>query len=90
MNMHDYSGNPFLVFGPRPRRALRIRAYIIRQHRAGRRLTEILDDPYLQRYAGWSLVWSTLLSPETLHALRNDTQHELDRLAGERQSLSAG
>lgn len=89
LHAHEYSGNPFLVFGSRPRRELRLRAYIVRQHRSGRRLAEILNDPYLERHGGMALIWRTLMNPDTLGALRADTSDELERFAAEREALSA-
>jgi len=89
-DVHEYSGNPFLVFGPRPRRELRVRAYIVRQHRSGRRLADILEDPCLRRLGGQSVVWRTLMNPATLIALRAHTDDELTQLAAEGARVSGG
>jgi hypothetical protein len=46
------SGSPFAVFHPGTTREERLVAYVIREHRRGRRLSEILEDPYLRRQCG--------------------------------------
>src|SRR5581483_3566208 len=44
-----FRGNPYLFLGPRPFREAHLRGYIIAQHRRGRPLSSILDDPYVRR-----------------------------------------
>ena len=63
---------PYYFVGPRPFREARLRSYIIREHRRGRPLDEILGDRYLRRYGGDSLIWTVLGRPETIAALRAD------------------
>jgi len=74
-------GNPYFEFGPRPFREARVRSYIVRQHRAGRPLTAILDDPYLDRCGGPSLAWRVLEDPRTLEALRRNDAEAARQLA---------
>jgi hypothetical protein len=64
-----YAGNPFIVFGRRPYREQRIRAYLLREHRRGRRLGEILSDPYLARLGSPARLWRTVVDPLTIGAL---------------------
>jgi hypothetical protein len=65
----------YFEFGPRPFREARLRSYIIRQHRAGRPLQEILEDPYVSRCGSPNLAWRVLEHPRTLEALfRNDVE----------------
>ena len=64
--------SPYYFVGGRPVREARIAAYIRRQHRAARRVTEIFDDPYLQRCANETLCWRVLTKPETIAMLRRD------------------
>jgi hypothetical protein len=63
---------PFFFIGERPVREARIAAYIRRQHRAARRVTDIFDDPYLRRCANETLCWRVLTKPETIAMLRRD------------------
>ena len=67
-----FGGNPFLPFGRRPFREARLRAYIVREHRHGRPLLEILRDPYVARCGSESLRWRVLQDPRTLEALRRN------------------
>lgn len=60
---------PYYFIGPRPFREARLRSYIIREHRRGRPLSEILADPYLRRYGSDSLIRTVLMGPETIAAL---------------------
>jgi hypothetical protein len=43
-----------------------LRGYIVREHRRGRRLAEILDDPYIRRCGCQSLVWHVLEDPRMI------------------------
>jgi hypothetical protein len=67
-----FRGNPYLPFGRRPFREARLRAYIVREHRRGRPLLEILRDPYVARCGSESLRWRVLQDPRTLAALRRN------------------
>jgi hypothetical protein len=72
--------NPYFEFGPRPFRAARLRSYIVREHRSGRSLTDILDDPYVRRCGSASFCWSVLEDPRTLHALGENDCERIARL----------
>ena len=74
-------GSPYFEFGPRPFREARVRSYIVREHRAGRRLSEILDDPYVVRCASPSFAWRVLEDPRTLAALRRNDAEAATRFA---------
>lgn len=65
-------GNPYFFVGPRPFREARIRAYIVREHRHGRALDEILSDPYVARCGSPALVAKVVEAPETIAALAAD------------------
>ncbi|HEY7398151.1 MAG TPA: hypothetical protein VH538_07610 [Gaiellaceae bacterium] len=75
---HTLRGNPFLFLGPRPFRAARLRSYIVSQHRAGRRLSEILDDAYVRRCGSKSFCWSVLLDVRTIGALEEHTRNAIE------------
>ena len=66
------SRTPYFFLGERTVREARIAAYIRRQHRAARRLSDVLDDPYLRRCANRTLCWHVLMKPETIAMLRRD------------------
>lgn len=68
----SWHGNPFFFLGGRPFREARLRAYIIREHRAGRTLAEILDDPYVHRCGNQSFCRRVVQDPQTLEGLRLD------------------
>jgi hypothetical protein len=65
-------GNPYFVFGPRRFREARRRAYHVREHRRGRALSAILEDPYIRRCGCESLLWHVLEDPRTIEALERD------------------
>jgi hypothetical protein len=67
-------GNPYFFVGPRPFREARIRSYIVREHRHGRALNEIVGDRYLVRYGGANFVAKVVDTPETIAALAADTR----------------
>jgi hypothetical protein len=73
------SGNPFFEFGPRPIREARLRAYIVRQHRRGRPLSEVLADPYVARCGNERFCWSVVRDPRTIEALRRNDAHAIER-----------
>lgn len=70
--MTRLSRTPYFFVGDRPVREARIAAYLRRQHRAARCLTEVFDDPYLRRCASPTLCWRVLTKPETIAMLRRD------------------
>ena len=72
MERHGFRANPYWLFGPRPLREQRLRAYVHRQHRAGRPLREILHDHRLNQLGRSTLVWGVVTSPETIRALGED------------------
>jgi hypothetical protein len=72
-------GNPYLLFGRRPFREAHVRGYIVAQHRAGRPLSSILDDPYLRRLGSERLVWRVVQDPRTIAALEQDVRQAIER-----------
>jgi hypothetical protein len=74
---------PFFVFGPRPFREARLRGYILREHRRGRLLVDILEDAYVRRCGSESFRWRVLQDPRTIDALRRDDVEAFARLSRE-------
>jgi hypothetical protein len=68
---------PFLA---RPFREARLRAYIARQHRAGRPIAEILRDPYVARCGSESFCRRVLVDARTIGALEENMRSEFERL----------
>ena len=63
-----------MFLGRRPFREARLRAYIARQHRAGRALSEILDDPYVRACGSDSFCWKVVTDPRTIEALERNVR----------------
>jgi len=68
------------AFLARPFREARLRAYIAREHRAGRPLAEILRDPYVTRCGSDSFCRQVLVDPRTIGALEQNTRSDFERL----------
>lgn len=75
-----FSGNPFLVFGARPRREARIRAYVRRRHMRGSTLGEILADDRIDQLGGRTLYWHAIVTPRAIRDLADDAFKETKML----------
>lgn len=78
---HRSGGNPFLFLGPRPFREARLRAYIVRQHRAGRAVAEIVRDPYVRRCGSDQFCWHVIEDRRTLEALEQNVRKTIEDCA---------
>jgi hypothetical protein len=85
-----FGGNPYGIFGGRPVREARLRSYIIRQHRLGRTLDDVLADPYVARCGSPSLCWRVVAQPETISALAADDRDAIRRQVELLAGLGAG
>jgi len=74
---------PYFVFGPRPFREQRIAAYVVREHRRGRPLAEILEDAHLRRLGSRELCWRVVTDARTIARLGGDAIAALERCSGE-------
>ena len=72
-----FGGNPYMFLGRRPFREERLRSYIVREHRAGRPVFEILTDPYVSRCGSESFFWKVLEDPRTIEALERNVREAL-------------
>jgi len=79
MSISTLSGTPYFSFGRRPYREARLLSYIRREHRRGRHLSEILDDPYVRRFGSPALVWATLRDTRLLALLDADCREAIQR-----------
>ena len=64
--------SPFALFHLGSAREERLDAYIVREHRRGRALAEIIDDPYLRSRCSRSQLGLLLESPRLIRALAAD------------------
>jgi hypothetical protein len=74
-------GNPYLFLGPRPFREARLRSYIVSQHRAGRPLSAIVNDPYVRRCGSESFCWRVIEDPRTLAELERHVRETIESFA---------
>ncbi|MGH3051019.1 MAG: hypothetical protein ACRDLK_12760 [Gaiellaceae bacterium] len=74
---------PFFSFGRRPYREERLAAYIHREHRRGRHLRDILDDPYVARCGGPSVLRNLLRNRSFIVSLERDVADAIARDAQE-------
>ena len=77
---------PYYFLAPRRFREERVLSYIRQQHRLGRHLSEIIDDPYIARIGSRELVWETLRDTPLIQLLAADIREEFER---ERRTLRA-
>jgi hypothetical protein len=72
----SFLGNPFSFLFARSSKDERIAAYVIREHDRGRRLDEIIDDPYIRNRATPRELARVLERPEVIEALGQATVAE--------------
>jgi hypothetical protein len=74
--------NPFSFLFASKSSEERVAVYVTREHRRGRSLSDILDDPYVRNHCSDADVARVLERPEVIHALGDDIVSE------QRQSLA--
>jgi hypothetical protein len=72
---------PYFFSARRPFREERLLSYIRREHRRGRHLGEILDDPYVRRCGSREFVWATLRHTPLIELLEADVRESFARAA---------
>ena len=80
---------PFFFLGRRPYREAELASYLRREHRRGRHLTEIVEDPYVESCGGRSVLRVVLRQPGLIRELREDIADAIlesrpDRCYGDR------
>jgi hypothetical protein len=70
---------PYFFSRRRQYREERLLAYIHREHEKGRHLTEILEDPYVQRCGSREFVWETLRDTQLIELLGADVREAIQR-----------
>ena len=76
---------PYFFSTRRSFREERLLSYIRREHRRGRHLSDILDDPYVHRCGSPELVWDTLRNTRLIALLEQDVIEAIQR---EREAVS--
>ena len=69
---------PYFFLARRRVREARLRSYLIREHRRGRPLLEVLDDLYVERCGTRTFCWNVLCQPETIAALEADVVRAIE------------
>jgi hypothetical protein len=68
--------NPFSFLFTRSSQEERVAAYLIREHERGRRLSEVLEDPYVRNRVSEAEINRLLERPEVIDALGRATVTE--------------
>jgi hypothetical protein len=61
----------------------RLLSYIRREHKRGRHLGEILDDPYVHECGSREFVWRTLRDTSLIELLDDDVREAIQRESAE-------
>ncbi len=85
VNLKSLLRNPFSFLFARSNTEDRMAAYVVREHGRGRRLSEILEDPYVRNRCTEQQRARLLENPDVVHAVGDDI---ID--ATRREFLSAG
>ena len=72
VRFRSFLRNPFSFLFAGSSKEGRIAAYVIREHDRGRRLSEILEDPYVRSHAEGQELGRVLERPEVIHAIGED------------------
>lgn len=70
---------PYFFSARRAFREERLLSYIRREHRRGRHLGEILDDPYVRRCGSREFVWATVRDTSLIELLEADVRASFER-----------
>ena len=70
--LRDFFRNPFSFLFTRSQNEDRLAQYVIREHRRGRPLAEILEDNYVKNRCSAEQVQRLLDRPEIVHAIGDD------------------
>jgi len=72
----SFLGNPFSFLTARTSKEERIAAYVIREHDGGRRLDDIVEDPYVRNRVTPAELARLLERPEVIEAIGHATVAE--------------
>jgi hypothetical protein len=81
--LSDFFRNPFASLFARSSREDQLAAYVIREHKLGRDLDDILDDPYIRNRASELERRRLLERPDIIRAVGEDTASAASARASE-------
>jgi hypothetical protein len=87
MGLRDVLAGAFSFLRSRSQLEERLADYVVREHKRGRPLAEILQDPYVKNRCTHEQVDRLLDRPELIHAIGDDM---LSRVRGERARPGTG
>ena len=76
---------PYYFLAGRRYRETELAAYLRREHRRGRRLSEIVNDPCITHYGGKSVLRAALRRPSLIRALGEDVADAITQSTPEAQ-----
>lgn len=68
---------PYFFSARRRYREERLLSYIHREHRQGRHLTDILEDPYVKKCGSREFVWEAIRATSLIELLDDDVREAL-------------
>ncbi len=71
-------GNPYFFAERRPFKEAELLSYIRREHRRGRHLGEIIDDPYVHSLGSREFLWQTLRDTPLIELLDEDVREAIE------------
>jgi hypothetical protein len=77
------SGTPYFFAARRPYKEAELLSYIRREHRRGRHLAEIIDDPYVHSLGSRNFLWATLRDTSLIELLDEDVREAIQRESAE-------
>ena len=72
-------GTPYFFAARRPYKEAELLSYIRREHRRGRHLGEIIDDPYVHSLGSRNFLWATLRDTSLIELLDADVREAIQR-----------
>jgi hypothetical protein len=77
------SGNPYFFAERRPFKEAELLSYVRREHRRGRHLSEIIEDPFVRNLGPPSFLWATLRDTSLIELLDEDVRESIQRESAE-------
>lgn len=71
--VRDILRSPFAFLFTRPQTEELVAEYVVREHRSGRSLDDILDDPYVRNRCSAEQIRRVLERPELIKSIGDDT-----------------
>ena len=71
-------GTPYFFAARRPFKEAELLSYVRREHRKGRHLGEIIDDPYVHSLGSRNFVWATLRDTPLIELLDEDVREAIE------------